>query len=393
MDTKRLKVLILVNDLLRGGAQRIIADIAHTIDTDRFELLVAYLKPFEIFSTDSSSLLSEIEAGHVRIVCVGGRQKASFSEFFKLLKLLRDEKPDVIHTFLPYASILGRVAGRLAGVRSIVSTQCNASVSYTRKIYWLDKLTLPLAGAWTAVTEGIEKEYGGSIAHYSDDAWSLGRRHFTVPSAVNVAKIREIFLATDRKQKRAEIGVPDSAREVMMTARLISWKGQDELIKSLAYLPEDTHVVLAGWGPSHEELRALARAQGVEARVHFLGARSDVYEILATADVFVQAHKHDQRGNIWIGPNIAQLEAAAVGVPSVSTKNPFIEGLLEDGVTGTLCRPNDPEDLARAISWVLENREAATLLAQAAEKRVQERYSVIAMTRSYESLYGSLCGR
>lgn len=393
MNQKRLKVLILINDLLRGGAQRIVADIAIAIDRDRFDLLVVYLKPPDIFSADSKSLLFEMEESGVRIVCAGGGQKFSLAEFFKLVKILKDERPDIIHTFLPYAGILGRIAGRIANVRGILSTQCNSSVSYTTRVYWLDKFSLYLAHAWTAVTEGIEEEYGASISHYGDSLWIQGRRHFTVPSAVNLKKIRDVFDVTNRKAKRAEIGVPDTAHVVMMTARLISWKGQDELIKALRHLPEDTHVVFVGWGPSYESFLKTSRTERVESRVHFLGARSDVYEILATADVFVQAHKHDEKGHIWIGPNIAQLEAAAVGVPSVSTKNPFIEALLEEGVTGTLSRPDDPEDLARAINWVFEHKEAAEKLALSAKKRVAGCYSVERVTRVYESLYESLSDR
>lgn len=414
--------MILVNELLRGGAQRIIYDIARTIDKDRYDLHIVYLKGHQVFDANTKSLLEEVISTGVRITPIDGGRKFSYREFDAVRKLLVAEEPDMLHTFLPYAGIIGRVAGRLAGVRSIVSTQCNLPLAYTAKVYWLDRLTLPLASAWTGATEGIEDAYGGSIAYVGEELWKKGRRHYTIVGGVDLSHLEQTLARTDRKAKRRTLELPEDAVVLMMVARLISWKGHQALIEAMQYLDPKAHLVLVGWGPLEGELKAQAARLGVESRVHFLGARSDVYELLAIADVYIQSHEYaptgekrilaaaqdlaryfwnkvnkkypqgvqHRYGEVWKGPNLSQVEACAAGVPSVSTNVPLIEYLIEDGVTGTLAEPNNPQDLARAITWVIEHPEEAKVLAVEAKKRVEERYTVASMVRQYEALYGLL---
>lgn len=387
MDKKPLKVMILVNELLRGGAQKIVYDIACTIDRSLFDVHIVYLKNHLLFKADVKSLEEEIAGTGTRITAIGGKQKFSYQEFKTLRQLLAKEKPDILHTFLPYAGIVGRIAGRLAGVRHIVSTQCNLPLAYTAKVCWLDRLTLPLVSTWTGATEGIEDAYGKSIAHITEELWKAGRRHFTIVAGIDFETLYQTLAHTGRIGKRASLGIPDDAVIVMMTARLISWKGHDDLIDAMAYLAPLVHLLLVGWGPLEGALKARAEKLGVVSRVHFLGARTDVYELLAIADVYVQAHGYAPSGEVWKGPNTSQMEACAASVPSVSTHVPLIEYLIEDGVTGKLAKPNNPKDIARAITWVIGHPREAKILAATAKKRVQERYTTSAMVLQYQELY------
>ena len=173
----------------------------------------------------------------------------------------------------------------------------------------------------------------------------------------------------------------------MMISRMISWKGHTDLVSAMKFLPQYVHLALVGWGLLENELKKQARKEGTTERIHFLGARSDVPELLKTADVYIQAHSRATDGSIWMGPNTSQMEACAASIPSVSTAVPLIESLIEDGVTGVLAEPNNPKDLARAIAWILEHKDEAKKLADAARKRVEERYSLSSMIHSYESLY------
>lgn len=387
-----VKVLVLVNELLRGGAQRIILDIAQRIDRSKFTLHVAFLKAEDVFPPETKSLLRELLSTGVQVTSIGGRQKFSSAEFRSLRRLLRQVRPDIVHTFLPYAGTLGRIAARSVGIRNVISTQCNLPVAYGARVYWLDRLTLPLAKAWTGATEGIEQAYGGSVAHFSRELWSGGRRHFSIPGGVDLEKIKAAVAATDRQAKRAELGIDPGQTLVLMTARLISWKGHRYAIEAMPYLPPDLHLAFVGWGPLAEQLKQLAASLGVASRVHFLGARSDVYELLAAADMYLQTHSCEAGGKVWMGPNLSQVEAAAAEVPAVSSAVPLVEYLVEDGVTGTLARVNDAEDTARAIRWVIEHPAEAKSYAGAAARRVEELYTIQRMVRRYEQLYSASVG-
>ena len=376
------KVLILINELLRGGAQGIVLDLCRRIDHDRFELVVATLKP-----SPAPSFLEECRATGVRVETLDGGRSFSLREARALFALLKRERPDVLHTFLPYAGILGRIIGRIAGVRSIVSTQCNLPVAYDTRTYWLDRLTLPLACAWIGATESIERSYGGSYAYFSSDAWERGRRHFSIVSGVDLPTFDARVRAADRTALRAALSVPEGKDLILMIARLVSWKGHHDLLSAFARLSGEPHLALAGWGPLEEELKAQAEREGTLSRVHFLGARSDVPELLAAADFYAQTHCRAEDGTIWMGPNTSQMEACAARVPSISTAVPDIELLIEDGVTGKLAPPNDSGALARALEHLRMHSDEARGFAERARARVEERYSVARMAEAHQSLY------
>lgn len=383
----RIKVVILMNEVLRGGAQRIVLDIARNIDKKLFSLQIVYLKPETIFATSSPSFKSEFEATGVPLFCISGGPHFSFTEALRLYQFLRREKPRVLQTFLPYASVLGRIIGRLARVPHITSVQCNLPIAYDKKIYWLDRLTLFLADAWTGTTEGIEQSYGGSISLLTREAWSRGRRHFTIVGGVDLPAFDARLAKVDREKTRRDLGISAGDTLIMMSARLVSWKGNADVIDAMKFLPSTVHVALVGYGPLETELRTQVEKEGLVDRVHFLISLINIAELFASSDIYVQAHRYNEKGNIWKGPNMSQEEACAAHLPSVSTKVPLIETLIEDGVTGLLARPNDPRDLARALTFLYEHPDEAQRMANAARTRVEERFSLEIMVRTYEQLF------
>lgn len=392
MHNKRIKVAIVINDVLRAGAQRIILDLVRTADRRAFEFVVISMKADEVFVRHSTpTLRADIEKAGVRVIYVSQNLRFSFPDAKKLYSILRAEKPDIIHTYLPYAGILGRVVGRLARVPHIVSMQCNVRVAYDFRGYWMDRLTLPLADAWTAAAESIELEYGGSVENFSETLWNAGRRHYTITAGVDCDAIQKIRTGLDRAGKRREFGIGERDVMLMMTARLVSWKGHNELIEAMPLLPKNVHLCLVGWGERENELKEMAQDRGVIERVHFLGSRNDVYELLGASDIYVQSFSRTKEGRMWMGPNAALMEAAAAEVPIVTTNVPLIERLVQDGVTGKVANVNDPQSLAAAILWLIEHPAQARQMAQKAAKLARERYSVASMVRAYAGLYTALC--
>ena len=195
------------------------------------------------------------------------------------------------------------------------------------------------------------------------------------------------IISTDRRSVRTSLGLRKNQIGVLTIARLISWKGLEDLIRAVAFLPNNVQLYIVGWGPIEHQLRSLAKNEGVVDRVHFLLSRSDVPELLAASDLYVQAHRYASDGRVWEGPNTSQMEACAALLPSVSTAVPRIERLIEDGLTGVLAEPNNPRDLARAIDSLIKDPSWAFALAKAARGRVEECYSTDIMARNYQLLY------
>ena len=388
LGNKKKKIMILINTLMHGGAERIVFDIADKINKEDFDLHIVYMKDHKYFKEGGKkSFLDDLKNVDVRITCLGGKNRDVIKESIAFWKLLRKEKPDVLQTFLPYAGIIGRVIGKLAGVKSILSVQCNLKMAQAPKVYWLDFFTLPLADAWTAATEWIEEEYNGESSYFSIKKWKEGRRHFTVLAGVDVDDIQKVIKNTNILKKREEIGIKNNNRIVSMCARMVGWKGHGDLINAFSLLPQDLELVLVGGGQRMEEFQNLAKKLSVFDRVHFLGDRDDLLEILAITDVYVQSYTKAIDGSVWKGPNTSQMIAGASKVPAVSTNVPMIEYFMKDGISGKIAELNNPKDLAEKIKYLLDNREIAKKMADEAFDNVSKHYSLKSMLYSYENIY------
>lgn len=386
--------MVTVNDLMRGGAQRIILDMVQGISSEKVSFHVVYHKPVALYKDHNVPwLIEEIKALGIPVTCLNGNQKFSFGELWALVKLIRKEKPDIVQSFLSYACVVARFA-RCFTKFKLISVQCNVPKTYKKfKGRFLDLVTLPIATMWTAASEGIEIAYAKEINYFSKNLWQKGKRHFTIVAGVDLEKITRIGRELDREKKRESIGIAKEETMVLMTARLISWKGQEDLIRAASFLPPSIKIVLVGWGPMHDDLVALSKKLGVEERIIFLGARSDHYELLFTSDIFAQTCFKQEDGALWMGPNTAQIEACAAGIPSVSTNVPLIELLIKDKETGVLANMHDPKSIADAILWIIKNPDKAIECTKRAQEIIRAKYSIEAMNDAYVGVYQALLGR
>lgn len=154
----------------------------------------------------------------------------------------------------------------------------------------------------------------------------------------------------DPGRVRAELGLPPGARLVTTVAALEPRKGLDVLLRALVTVPSDVHALFAGDGPDARRLSELARSLGLNGRVHWLGARTDVPDLLAASSAFVLPTRLDSIPN-------ALLEAMAAGVPVVTTSGNGAEEALGRSAAraeaGWIVEADDPGALARALADAL----------------------------------------
>lgn len=175
---------------------------------------------------------------------------------------------------------------------------------------------------------------------------------------------------------RQELGVGD-APLVGLFSRLSSWKGQHVLLEALAQLPE-AHAVLVGdalFGEDAyaEALHAQARRLGIAARVHFLGFRRDIPELMRSVDVVA----HTSTAAEPFGRVI--VEGMLAGRPVVATRGGAVAEIVEGGVTGLIVEPGDALGLAAAIRTLLAEPERAVAMAAAARRAAADRFSLSMM--------------
>jgi glycosyltransferase involved in cell wall biosynthesis len=174
-------------------------------------------------------------------------------------------------------------------------------------------------------------------------------------------------------------------------ARLLRIKGQEVFLRAAALIASNNpHVRFVIVGDNNvdrqykDELKRLTVRLGIEDRVIFTGFRTDVPDLLAALSVVVSPSLGLE------GLSNSLLESMAAGVPVVATRVGGTPEIVEDGVSGLLVPPGDPEALASALSRLLQDRITAKRLGQSARRQVFSRYSLEQAVASTERLYHDL---
>ncbi|HYY44305.1 MAG TPA: glycosyltransferase, partial [Actinomycetota bacterium] len=174
-----------------------------------------------------------------------------------------------------------------------------------------------------------------------------------------------------------------SARIVVTVARLVPQKALDVLLAAVALLPDDVHLAIVGDGRLRGELETHARASGIAPRAHFLGYKPDAADYVAAADVFCLS-------SVWEAVPLAAQEAVLLGVPVVATDVGGLRELVEDGTSGRLTAPKDPQALASALKEVLFDPRIARTYAHRALEDYVARFSRARMLQDLAAIYRAL---
>ncbi len=137
---------------------------------------------------------------------------------------------------------------------------------------------------------------------------------------------------------------------------------------------------LVGDGPLRPVVEKTVVEMGLEGRVLFLGVRNDVPKLLAASDVLVLSSEYE-------GVPLTVLEAMAAGKPVIATAVGGVPELVEDGVTGILVPPRNPEALAQGILRLAKDADLRQRMGKAAQQWALERFDIARTAREYEALY------
>ncbi len=349
----KTRIAFLITDLDAGGAERNLATLAAGLDRARFDVAVASLMP-------PGRIGGELAAKGVPVLDLGMTHRANVFAFCRLVRWLKRTRPDILHTWLFHANVLGRLAAKLAGVPHVVS-----SIRVAEPRRWhlaLDRLT---AGRAEVILVNSP-----SLQDYAAEHGIPRKKLRVIPNAVDLAR----FTAAPHAKRETPVA--------LFVGRLSPQKGLDVLLRAAARVPRVRFRVV-GDGPDRGALERLARELRL-ANVEFAGPSDRVPELLADADMLVLPSR-------WEGsPNVV-LEAMAAGVPVVATNAVGTRDLVTDGVDGVLVAVDDAAALASAIDRIAGDSRLTERLA-AAGRATAAKYSPETMIQSHRELYLSLLG-
>ncbi len=287
-----------------------------------------------------------------------------------MVRAIAESRADLVHVQWPNPfAFLAYLASRRRGAL-VISWQSDI---VRQKI--LGGLFAPVARAMLKRADRVIVSSPG----YAADSPFLSEcieRVRVIPIGIAVERFQRI----DHSQVQA-IRARYGDRIVLAVGRLVYYKGFEHLLRAAQAI--DAAVLIVGEGPLRRALERECRQRGLDKKIFFPGAVSDIVPFYQACDVFVlpSVARSEAFG-------IVQLEAMACAKPVVNTRlNSGVTYVSPGGVTGITVEPGNPEALAAAINELLRNRELREKYADAALARVQQEFSVQTMASRIRDLY------
>jgi len=361
---RRIRLALLIPTMDLGGAEKQLCLLAENLPRDRFDVHVWLL-------TRDGPLGERLRAADIPVTLIGKRFSADPTALFRLRQQLIRLKPDIVHTWLFAANSFGRLAARLAKVPTIIASERCVDPWKTGAHFFLDRRLASITSSITTNSAGVRDFYA---AHGIDP--KLFR---IIPNGISPPDVAPI----SREEAMGRIGVSPEKKLVLAVGRLWPQKRYRDLIwagELLATVREGTSLVIIGDGPQRGELLRHRDAVSRPENVRFVGARSDVQEILPHADLFWIGSQYEGQSN-------SVIEAMQAGVPVVATDIAGNRDLVINGQTGRLVAVGDRADFARQSNDLLTHSGEAGRLAEAARRRIENEFTVDRMVQAHVDLY------
>jgi glycosyltransferase involved in cell wall biosynthesis len=373
-----VKILYFIDSLVPSGAEKSLLALSPHYLAGGVELEIAYLN-------DRPGLQEEFSSIGVPTVCLDG-PGGRLGWARRAQRLASERKPDLIHTTLFEADLAGRTAAyvtRTPVVSSLVNAMYgpeqfgdpNLSAAKLRMAQAADAATARVVTRWHSISEHVADIMAHRLLIDRDriDIVPRGRD----PEALGVRSPER------RARVRASLGITNDVPMLISAARQEFQKGLTTAIEAFARLlttfPDAVFVIAGREGNASQELHAISARLGVERSLRFIGARDDVPDLMAAADVCVIS-------SLWEGLGGTAIEAMGLAVPLVASDLPPIREVVGDGVA-RLVPKGEAEPLARALTDILEDRDEAAVGAERGHERFLENFAIQSVAQRMLEFY------
>lgn len=368
--TRRIKVLHLITSLEVGGAQHGLLLGLPRFDPEKYEHVICSIM-------DRMQMARQFQNAGIKVHSLGLNRKTDISVALRLRTLLKNERPDILHTYLLHANVLGRIIGRIVGVPAVIGSE--RTIGQARLCGRLaTKLTNPLTDAVE-----VNSEIGGKAI-----AAGLGVPEEKIEVVRSGLDLNAFGSSTKRSEIRSQLGVDNDRHLVVYVGRLLQVKGVEYGIRAFASALAQSpgmHMALAGEGDQLDHLKCLALELGIRENLTFLGVRNDLPDLLSAADSVLLPSLNE-------GFPRAAIEAMAAGKPIIATRVGGTPEAIIDGETGILVSSKDTKAMSAALVQLAGDSELQSRLGAAGRIRAENNYSVNTYVTKLEGIYEQLLG-
>lgn len=360
----RIHIQHVLLSLQPGGLENGVVNIVNGLDPSRFRSSLCCLQ-------GAGGFVSRVRAPDVSIHEMGLGRGNDYRLPWRLARLFRRTRPDIVHTRNPEAFFYGFLGAKLAGVRALIHSEHGRTFPDKRHRLWVQQLFSRYTTAVFAVSEQLKRDLVREVGLSAS-------RIEVLYNGVDFSRCASI----DRESVRRHLNVGAGDIVIGSVGRLVPVKNYPLLLRAIRGLAANAViiVVLVGDGPERTALMTMAQELGLGERVCFLGHRDDVFELLAAMDVFVLPSVSEGMSNTL-------LEAMAAGVPVIASDVGGNPEIVRDGLDGLLFPTADEAALRERLQRVCTDPSLRACLGKAARERVLEGFSIKAMIDRYEQLY------
>ncbi|MFH0984793.1 MAG: glycosyltransferase family 4 protein [Candidatus Omnitrophota bacterium] len=377
---QKVRILYVITQLELGGAQTQLLSLIRGIDKDRYALF--------LFTGQEGPLVEEALSMDGLVVHRSRYLKRPIDplkdilSLIEMIRFIRRNKIDIVHTHSSKAGILGRFAGALVRARIILHTVHGWAFHdfqkpFIRNLYrGLEKFTAKFTDKIIVVSEhDRQKGLGcgiGSEKHYALIRYGIDRARF---------EKRDLYI-------RKELGIPEDAVVIGTIACFKPQKSPEDFIKLASYAKEalpHAWFLWVGDGVLREKMERSIDELDLRSRFILTGWRRDIPRVLSAMDVFVLT-------SLWEGLPIAVLEAMASQVPVVATHTGGISEVIVEGETGFLVPCHNMASMLKNASIFLEDAARRERMVQCAKRRIDDTFDTQTMIKAHAGLYQELTG-
>ncbi len=390
-EKQRRKILFCITKSNWGGAQRYVYDLATGIPREKYEVVVVL--------GGNGRLKEKLGAAGVRTICVNALQRdvgmaKDISSFFKLIKIFRKEKPDIIHLNSSKMGGIGGLAGRIVGVKKIIFTA--HGWAYNEERNFLQKITIAIMHFITvalshitiAVSERAKEQFKSSglmkdkiivirngIGEIEFVEKEKARREFMEIRLPQTEKLKEII-----KSESLWVGTISELHRnkglryaIEAIGRLSKNKNENVNIKKVIF-------IIMGEGEERKNLEQIIKNNNLEDSVFLVGNVENAPSYLKALDIFTLT-------SITEALPYAILEAGKAGVPIIASNVGGISEIIDDMKSGILVHPKRPKEIGSAIEYLESHPDKKENFSVLLKEKIGKEFNLDKMLRKTVNLY------
>ena len=345
-----IKILYVMVHLNYGGAEVGLLTTLKKINRQRFDCSVLSIEK-------KGRIGEEIEKAGFKVTYLNANARLyNIPLIFRIAKILKKEKPDILHTSLFYANFFGRVASLFIKPKVIITEERSM---YTEKRFYhilIDKLLSGITDKIIACSK--------SVIDFTVKQENISREKFSL--IYNAVDAERFNVSLEKSELRKKYGFSNEDFILGTVGSLIPKKGHRVLLEAASLLSKEVpnlKVLLVGDGKERKNLSQLASKLGISDKVLFLGARKDIPELMKIMDVFTLPSFQE-------GFPRTLVEAMYMGLPVIASNISGIQEVISDGKNGFIVPPGDPKMIAEKALVFRKNRDLCYNMGTNAKDRI-----------------------